>query len=67
MPEALDSGALSMMQELKDLFDPEHILNPGKLLPEKPGHEIGDTGLVPYGREPGQVGPGVVIHGSKTA
>lgn len=37
MAQALDSGALSMMRELKDLFDPEHILNPGKLLPEKPG------------------------------
>lgn len=34
MPEALGSGALAMMRELKDLFDPQHILNPGKLLPD---------------------------------
>jgi glycolate oxidase subunit GlcD len=37
MGEALDSGALAMMRGLKDLFDPDHILNPGKLLPEEPG------------------------------
>jgi len=35
MPEALDAGALAMMHELKDWFDPAHILNPGKLLPDK--------------------------------
>ncbi|MGH8183707.1 MAG: FAD-binding oxidoreductase [Rhodanobacteraceae bacterium] len=34
MPEAVGSGALSMMRALKDMFDPEHILNPGKLLPD---------------------------------
>ncbi|MBS0382801.1 MAG: FAD-binding protein [Proteobacteria bacterium] len=34
MPEALGPGALAMMRELKDLFDPAHILNPGKLLPD---------------------------------
>ncbi len=34
MPEAVGAGALSMMLALKDLFDPEHILNPGKLLPD---------------------------------
>ncbi len=34
MSEALDPGALSMMRALKDLFDPGHILNPGKLLPD---------------------------------
>lgn len=34
MPQALGSSALSMMREVKGLFDPEHILNPGKLLPD---------------------------------
>ncbi|HEX7369150.1 MAG TPA: FAD-linked oxidase C-terminal domain-containing protein [Rhodanobacteraceae bacterium] len=34
MPEALGAGSLAMMRELKDLFDPAHILNPGKLLPD---------------------------------
>src|SRR5579875_1346382 len=44
MAEAVGAGALSMMRELKDLFDPEHILNPGKLLPERPGPATGDRG-----------------------
>lgn len=35
MPEAVGPGALAMMRDLKDLFDPAHILNPCKLLPAK--------------------------------
>ena len=33
MPHALDSGSLALMQGIKDRFDPDGILNPGKLLP----------------------------------
>jgi hypothetical protein len=59
-----------MMRELKDLFDPEHFLNPGKLLPEKRG--TGDQG--PDHPDPGArasatgpQGPGTVVHGSSSA
>ncbi|HEX7112821.1 MAG TPA: FAD-linked oxidase C-terminal domain-containing protein, partial [Mizugakiibacter sp.] len=33
MPRALDPGALALMGAIKRQFDPEGILNPGKLLP----------------------------------
>ena len=34
MPRALDPVALEMMRRIKDQFDPDSILNPGKLLPD---------------------------------
>jgi D-lactate dehydrogenase len=64
MPEAVGAGALSMMRELKDVFDPAHILNPGKLLPEEPGHGTRDTAPVARDMESGLHGPGVLVHGS---
>ena len=33
MPRALDPEALDLMRRLKGVFDPDGILNPGKLLP----------------------------------
>ncbi|HEX7113175.1 MAG TPA: FAD-linked oxidase C-terminal domain-containing protein, partial [Mizugakiibacter sp.] len=33
MPRALDPGALALMDAIKRQFDPDGILNPGKLLP----------------------------------
>ena len=33
MPRALDANALSLMRAIKAQFDPDGILNPGKLLP----------------------------------
>jgi D-lactate dehydrogenase len=33
MPRALDPNALALMQRIKQQFDPDGILNPGKLLP----------------------------------
>ncbi len=33
MPRALDANALALMRRIKDQFDPDGILNPGKLLP----------------------------------
>jgi glycolate oxidase subunit GlcD len=33
MPLALDAGALALMRRIKSEFDPDGILNPGKLLP----------------------------------
>jgi D-lactate dehydrogenase (quinone) len=36
MPLALDANALALMRRIKAEFDPEGILNPGKLLPESP-------------------------------
>ncbi|HKE48479.1 MAG TPA: FAD-linked oxidase C-terminal domain-containing protein [Rhodanobacteraceae bacterium] len=33
MPLAIDAGALAMMRRIKSEFDPDGILNPGKLLP----------------------------------
>jgi len=35
MPLVLDAGALALMQRIKDTFDPDGILNPGKLLPDR--------------------------------
>ena len=37
---ALDAKAVELMQDIKRLFDPQNILNPGKLFPEhKPDKE----------------------------
>jgi uncharacterized protein len=33
MPRALDATALELMHAIKGVFDPDGILNPGKLLP----------------------------------
>ena len=33
MPQAVDAAALAMMRKIKRVFDPDGILNPGKLLP----------------------------------
>ena len=33
MAQAVDAGALALMRQLKSVFDPDGILNPGKLLP----------------------------------
>jgi D-lactate dehydrogenase len=37
MPLAVDANALVLMQRIKSAFDPDSILNPGKLLPEQAG------------------------------
>jgi D-lactate dehydrogenase len=34
MPRALDADALALMRRVRAAFDPDHILNPGKLLPD---------------------------------
>lgn len=67
MPEALGAGALSMMRELKDLFDPAHILNPGKLLPDGAGMENGEREPESAGRQSELYGPGTLTHGSSSA
>jgi D-lactate dehydrogenase len=67
MPEALDPGALSVMRDLKNLLDPLGILNPGKLLPDAAGPGSRNPGPELSEREPGQVGPGIVVHGSSGA
>jgi D-lactate dehydrogenase len=33
MPQAVDAATLALMRQLKAVFDPDGILNPGKLLP----------------------------------
>lgn len=33
MPQAIDAPTLALMRQVKSTFDPDHILNPGKLLP----------------------------------
>ena len=33
MPQAIDAATLALMRQLKSVFDPDGILNPGKLLP----------------------------------
>jgi len=35
MPQAIDPPTLALMRQLKSVFDPEGILNPGKLLPDE--------------------------------
>jgi D-lactate dehydrogenase len=37
MADAVDAGALALMRQLKSVFDPDGILNPGKLLPPLAG------------------------------
>ncbi len=63
MPEAVGAGALAMMRDLKDMFDPAGILNPGKLLPEASG--LGTRNSGPASRPgPSEVrGPGLIVHG----
>lgn len=39
MPLALSRNTLDLMRNIKDAFDPDGILNPGKLLPETPHRE----------------------------
>ncbi|KQZ56306.1 dimethylmenaquinone methyltransferase [Lysobacter sp. Root559] len=34
MPQAIDAATLALMRQLKTVFDPDGILNPGKLLPQ---------------------------------
>ena len=34
MPRAIDPDALALMRRVRATFDPDRILNPGKLLPE---------------------------------
>ena len=34
MPRAIDPVSLDLMKRIKSQFDPEGILNPGKLLPD---------------------------------
>ena len=34
MPQAIDAPTLALMRQLKTVFDPDGILNPGKLLPD---------------------------------
>ena len=34
MPQAIDAPTLALMRQLKAVFDPDSILNPGKLLPQ---------------------------------
>lgn len=34
MPQAVDAATLALMRQLKSVFDPDGILNPGKLLPD---------------------------------
>ncbi|HVR81327.1 MAG TPA: FAD-linked oxidase C-terminal domain-containing protein [Luteimonas sp.] len=34
MPQAIDAPTLALMRQLKAVFDPDGILNPGKLLPD---------------------------------
>ncbi|HET7591664.1 MAG TPA: FAD-linked oxidase C-terminal domain-containing protein [Rhodanobacteraceae bacterium] len=71
MPQAVGAGALSMMRGLKNLFDPEHILNPGKLLPAEAGQGTGDPGpdhpdLRGRASAPEPQGPGTVVLGSSS-
>jgi len=33
LPLALDAAQIELMRRIKDVFDPQHILNPGKVLP----------------------------------
>ena len=33
MPQAVDAATLALMRQLKAVFDPDGLLNPGKLLP----------------------------------
>ncbi|MGJ7903649.1 FAD-binding oxidoreductase [Lysobacter sp. 1R34A] len=34
MPQAIDAATLALMRQVKTVFDPDGILNPGKLLPD---------------------------------
>ena len=33
LPMALDKAQIGLMRQIRDVFDPEHILNPGKVFP----------------------------------
>ena len=39
LSKALDPAALSLMRRIKAQFDPDGILNPGKLLPDADGSD----------------------------
>jgi len=38
MPIALSEIELKLMREIKRVFDPKNILNPGKMFPERLAH-----------------------------
>jgi D-lactate dehydrogenase len=67
MPEAVGAGALALMRELKDMFDPAGILNPGKLLPDAAGAGSQDARPAASARDPELQGPGVIVHGAASA
>src|SRR5690606_2478406 len=43
MAGAVDPAALALMRQVKAIFDPDGILNPGKLLPSRPGQACRPT------------------------
>jgi FAD/FMN-containing dehydrogenase/Fe-S oxidoreductase len=47
MPVQLGDGLMEVMRELKDAFDPNHLFNPGKLLPDGKFHIDTDLRLRP--------------------
>ncbi len=54
MPLMYGPQELGAMQELKEIFDPRHLLNPGKIFPREDGGGAGDGGA----REKGRRGEG---------